>query len=244
MSLALQKEKLETLLARCRKLVFFGGAGVSTESGIPDFRSATGLTRQTGQTAWPWPVETMLSRSFFFTHTTAFYAFYRAMMVHTKARPNPAHMRLADLEAKGLPVTVITQNIDGLHQLAGSRQVLELHGSIHRNRCLGCDRRHGLEAITQTRGVPRCACGGLIKPEVVLYQEALDQGVLSAAIEALRQADLLLVGGTSLAVYPAAGLIDAYQGKDLVIINRDPTNRDSQASLVIRGPIGTILAPV
>ena len=197
---------------------FLAGAGVSTESGIPDFRSEDGLYRQSYAT----PPETILSHSFFMAHPDEFYRFYRDKMLCLTAKPNAAHRTLAKLEAEGRCKAVITQNIDGLHQLAGSHNVLELHGSVHRNHCMKCGKAYGVEAIQQSTGVPHCSCGGIIKPDVVLYEESLDDKVLIAAVHAVQSCDLLLVGGTSLAVYPAAGLIDYYRGHKLVVINKNP----------------------
>lgn len=229
------KEQLEQWIEASNKIVFFGGAGVSTESGIPDFRSVDGLYNQRYQ----WPPEEILSHDFFFSHTDEFYRFYREKMI-VHAKPNAAHIRLAKLEQQGKLLAVITQNIDGLHTDAGSKNVYELHGSIWRNTCLQCGAKADLQQIEQ--GEVRCRqCGGLIKPDVVLYGEGLNDYVVSGAIKALRNADLLIVGGTSLAVYPAAGLLRCYQGDHLVVINRDPTPADHVADLVIREPIGTVL---
>ena len=235
-----EKQRLEALIAQSRRIVFFGGAGVSTESGIPDFRSQDGLYNQ----QWAWPPEEILSHDFFFSHTAEFFRFYREKML-VKAAPGAAHRRLAALEAEGKLTAVITQNIDGLHTDAGSRRVYELHGSVRRNHCLSCGAAYGLKLLENTAGIPRCpACGGLVKPNVVLYGEGLDSEVLAGSIAALRAADLLIVGGTSLAVYPAAGLLRYYDGGPLVVINRTPTPADRLADLVIRTPIGQTLAPV
>ena len=217
-------------------IVFFGGAGVSTESGIPDFRSVDGLYHQ----KYDYPPETILSHTFFRRNTEEFYRFYRDKMLYLDAEPNDAHRKLAEWEKQGRLKAVITQNIDGLHQKAGSRNVLELHGSVLRNYCEGCHKFYEVERIAQTEGVPRCDCGGIIKPDVVLYEEGLDQKTLRKAVEYIRQADVLIVGGTSLVVYPAAGLIDYYEGSKLVLINKSETGRDSQADLVIREPIGQV----
>ena len=230
---------LAQALAPGRKTVFFGGAGVSTESGIPDFRSAGGVYGR----QYPHPPEVMVSHSFFMAHPEEFYDFYRREMVYPKAEPNAAHRKLAELEAQGRVTAVVTQNIDGLHQMAGSKQVLELHGSIHRNRCMRCGRRYGLEAILDTEGVPRCECGGIIKPEVV-YEGALDQRTLTAAVDAISQADTLLIAGTSLAVYPAAGLIRYFEGDCLALVNLSPTPMDQKADLLIRGKIGEVLSQI
>jgi NAD-dependent deacetylase len=232
-------EQLREVLERGRRIVFFGGAGVSTESGIPDFRSGTGLYSQaTGTRFAP---EEVLSHSFFVQHTADFYAYYRRHLLHPHATPNPAHRALATLERQGRLTAVITQNIDGLHQAAGSRTVLELHGSVHRNLCLRCGRGFGLDAILTDDPIPLCPCGGVIKPDVVLYEEALDAEVLDAAIEHLGRADTLIVGGTSLVVYPAAGLVHAFGGDQLVLINKEATGFDHLATLVIHEPIGTTL---
>ena len=222
--------------------MFFGGAGVSTESGIPDFRSGGGLySRASGTRYAP---EEILSHSFFVRHTEEFFDYYRSHLLYPDARPNDAHRALAAWERAGRLSAVITQNIDGLHQAAGSQRVLELHGSVHRNTCQRCGRHVGLDAILHATGIPRCAvCGGMIKPDVVLYEEALDPAVMDAAVEELARADTLIVGGTSLVVYPAAGLIHAFRGSNLVLINRDPTGYDHLATLAIHEPIGATLAP-
>ena len=230
-------EQLKTWLEESDHIVFFGGAGVSTESGIPDFRSVDGLYHQ----QYDYPPETIISHSFYVRHPEEFYRFYRNRMLFPDARPNAAHRALAKLEAQGKLRAVITQNIDGLHQAAGSREVLELHGSVHRNHCTRCGESYSLDDILKMDGVPRCSCGGMIKPDVVLYEEGLDQRTLQRAVQYIRQADVLIVGGTSLVVYPAAGLIDYYQGNKLVLINKDPTARDSRADLIVTGKIGEIL---
>ena len=229
--------RLEKLIEQSRSIVFFGGAGVSTESGVPDFRSVDGLYNQT----YDYPPEVILSHDFFVQHTEEFFRFYRDKLIVRGAKPNPAHLRLAALEKEGKFKAVITQNIDGLHQAAGSRNVLELHGSIHRNFCTRCGKSYTLDQIAQDTGVPRCSCGAVIKPDVVLYGEGLDQMVLSRAVRSLQQADLLIVGGTSLSVYPAAGLLDYYGGRELVLINKTETPADKRATLVIRRPIGEVL---
>lgn len=230
---------LQEMVDESRRMVFFGGAGVSTESGIPDFRSVDGLYSQQYDT----PPETILSHSFFLTRPEEFYRFYRAKMLPLDAQPNAAHRKLAELEQAGRLSAVITQNIDGLHQKAGSKTVLELHGSIWRNRCMRCGKFFPPEAIVNDpRPVPLCGCGGWIKPEVVLYEEGLDEDVLDAAISHLRRADMLLVAGTSLTVYPAAGLLRYFRGKHLVLINRDATPMDGLAELVIREKVGEVLA--
>ena len=218
-------------------IVFFGGAGVSTESGLKDFRSQDGLYHE----KYDYPPETILSHSFFFSHTAEFYRFYRDKMLCLTAKPNAAHLALARLEQRGKLSAIVTQNIDGLHQAAGSKRVFELHGSVHRNHCLQCGKFYTAEDIERSTGVPRCTCGGLIKPDVVLYEEGLDQKCLMGAIQAIAQADLLIVGGTSLTVYPAAGLLQYYGGNRLVLINRDATPLDGQANLVFRDPIGQVL---
>ena len=233
-----QLKQLQDWISESRHIVFFGGAGVSTESGIPDFRSVDGLYRQ----QYAFPPETILSHSFFERNPEEFYRFYRSKMLFPQARPNAAHWKLAELEAAGKLTAVVTQNIDGLHQAAGSRNVLELHGSVHRNHCQRCGKFYGLEHILRTEGVPRCSCGGIIKPDVVLYEEGLDQGTLEAAVRALAEADMLMIGGTSLNVYPAAGLIRYYQGHRLVLLNKSPVARDLAADLVITDPIGETLA--
>ena len=236
-------DKLSTLrnwISESKKIVFFGGAGVSTESGIPDFRSVDGLYHQ----KFDYPPETILSHSFFFSHTDYFYKFYREKMLVTDIEPNRAHVALAKLEQQGKLSAVVTQNIDGLHQKAGSVNVYELHGSVHRNYCRKCRKFYSGEDLLQTTGVPKCACGGIIKPDVVLYEESLDDACIMGAIRAIAEADLLIVGGTSLTVYPAAGLIRYYQGNRLVLINRDETPYDHEADLVFRESIGAVLNAV
>ena len=228
---------LKNWIEESRAIVFFGGAGVSTESGLKDFRSQDGLYHE----KYDYPPETILSHSFFFAHTAEFYRFYRDKMLCLTARPNPAHLALARLEAAGKLSAVVTQNIDGLHQAAGSKKVFELHGSVHRNYCLKCGKFYTAEDIATSTGVPHCTCGGLIKPDVVLYEEGLDQACLMGAVQAIAGADLLIVGGTSLTVYPAAGLLQYYRGHRLVLINRDATPLDGQADLVFRDPIGKVL---
>lgn len=228
--------QLAQMVREARSAVFFGGAGVSTESGIPDFRSADGLYNR----RYTLPAESILSHEYFVDETEAFYAFYRDQMIMPGARPNAAHLTLARWEQEGRLSAVITQNIDGLHQQAGSRTVWELHGSVHRNRCMACGKAHGLEAITGSTGVPRCVCGGIIKPDVVLYGEGLDQHVIEGALDAIAGSDLLIIGGTSLTVYPAAGFVQGYRGK-VVIINKTPTGMDRRADLLISAPIGQTL---
>lgn len=231
-------ERLQSWISESDNVVFFGGAGVSTESGIPDFRSVDGLYHQSYQ----YPPETIISHSFFVQNPEEFYRFYKDKMLWLDAQPNPAHRKLAELEQVGKLRSVITQNIDGLHQAAGSREVLELHGSVHRNYCLGCGKRFDARYVKESQGVPRCdSCGGMVRPDVVLYEEGLDQDVIYRAVDDIRKADVLIVGGTSLVVYPAAGLIDYYTGKKLVLINKTPTAMDARADLVISGAIGEVL---
>ncbi len=223
-------------------VVFFGGAGVSTESNIPDFRSSTGLYQQK---KYKYPAETMLSHSMFEYDPKAFYDFYFNEMIYPNAKPNQAHFALAKLEQMGLLTAVITQNIDGLHQQAGSKCVYELHGSVHRNRCQQCGHFYSLaEMLTMKGSIPRCGCGGIIKPEVVLYEEGLDETTLTKSINAIRQAKVMIVGGTSLVVYPAAGLLNYFQGQSLILINKDATPYDDQASMVFHEPIGQVLNEV
>ena len=221
--------ELSARVSRAKRVVFFGGAGVSTASGIPDFRSVDGLYHQ----KFAYPPETMLGHDFYLTHPEEFFDFYRTKMITLGAKPNQAHRKLAELEREGKLTAVVTQNIDGLHQMAGSKNVLELHGSVHRNICQECGKVYSAEWIMDTTGVPRCpACGGRIKPDVVLYGEALDDHVVSEAIRQIARADMLIIGGTSLVVYPAAGLVEYFRGDDLVVVNRDATQADSGASLV------------
>lgn len=231
-------KSLQEIIDKSRRIVFFGGAGVSTESGIPDFRSSGGLYRQ----EYRYPPEEVVSHAFFLRHTEEFYQFYKSRILYPDARPNPAHFKLAELEQAGRLTAVITQNIDGLHQAAGSRNVLELHGSVHRNYCMECHRFYDAAYIRQSKGIPRCACGGIIKPDVVLYGESLDGPTMERAAREIRQADTLIVGGTSLAVYPAAGFLDFFGGRYLVVINRDATPRDADANLLIRQPIGEVMS--
>lgn len=232
-----ERETLKQWLSESENIVFFGGAGVSTESKIPDFRSTDGLYNQ----QYAYPPETILSHTFYMRRPEEFYRFYRNKMLFPDAEPNRAHKALAKLEQEGRLRAVITQNIDGLHQKAGSREVLELHGSVLRNHCTKCGKFYGLEAVLESEGVPGCTCGGIIKPDVVLYEEGLDQHTLQKAVYYISNADVLIIGGTSLTVYPAAGLIDYYGGKKLVLINKSVTPMDSRADLVISGPIGEIL---
>lgn len=235
-------ETLQNWISESSNIVFFGGAGVSTESGIPDFRSQDGLYNQT----YDEPPETIISHSYFIRYPEKFYRFYKAKMIAPNAKPNAAHYKLAELEQAGKLKAVITQNIDGLHQDAGSREVLELHGSVRRNDCMRCGAHFdGVDVILDAPGVPRCPkCGGIIKPDVVLYEEGLDDTTLYKAVNYIRQADVLIVGGTSLVVYPAAGLLRYYRGNKLVLINLQPTGMDSEADLVIAGKIGQVLGQI
>ena len=233
-----QLEQLRKWVKESSNIVFFGGAGVSTESGIPDFRSVDGLYHQ----QYDYPPETILSHTFYRQKPEEFYRFYRAKMLCLDAKPNAAHMKLAQWEQEGKLKAVITQNIDGLHQAAGSREVLELHGSVLRNYCEKCGKFHDVEYIVHSEGVPACECGGSIKPDVVLYEEGLNQKTLTDAVRYISEADVLIVGGTSLAVYPAAGLLDYYNGSKLVLVNKTPTPRDSIANLIVQGSIGEIFS--
>lgn len=234
-------ETLQKWLDESKRAVFFGGAGVSTESGIPDFRSVDGLYNQ----SYKYPPETIISHSFFLQSPEEFYRFYREKMLYLDAGPNAAHRKLAELEAAGRLAAVVTQNIDGLHQAAGSKTVYELHGSVHRNYCMKCHKSFDARYVKRADGVPRCdACGGLVKPDVVLYEEPLDAFTMERAVEAIAAADLLIVGGTSLAVYPAAGLINYYRGDRLVLINKTPTPYDSRADLILSGKIGELLSQI
>lgn len=228
--------QLAQMLREAKAITFFGGAGVSTESGIPDFRSAQGLYHQQRSI----PPETILSYSFFRQQPAVFYEYYRTHLLAPEAQPNAAHLALAAMESQGRLRAVVTQNIDGLHQAAGSNEVLELHGSVHRNYCMACGKRYTLDDILNRAPLPLCGCGGLIRPDVVLYEEGLDDAIIRRAVAHIQASDLLLVGGTSLSVYPAAGFAQLCPGK-LVIINRDPTHMDQQADLVIRAPIGQTL---
>lgn len=230
-------EELKSVIAGSDNIVFFGGAGVSTESGIPDFRSVDGLYHQKYQ----YPPEMILSHSFFMTKTADFYDFYREKMICPTAKPNKAHLALAKLEQQGKLKAVVTQNIDGLHQAAGSKRVYELHGSVMRNYCMKCRRQYGLEAITESEGIPKCRCGGIIKPDVVLYEEGLDDKTVSGAVKAIAKADVLIIGGTSLNVYPAAGFLTYFAGSKIVLLNKSETSYDSKADIVIRDPIGQVL---
>ena len=232
-------DMLRQYIENSDNIVFFGGAGVSTESGIPDFRSVDGLYHE----KYDYPPETILSRSFFNKNPEAFYRFYRDKLVVRNAAPNPAHIRLAELENQGKLKAVITQNIDGLHQAAGSKEVLELHGSVLRNYCEDCGAFYDAEYMLHAKGVPKCnKCGGPVKPDVVLYEEGLNQQTISKAVKYISEADVLIIGGTSLVVYPAAGLIDYYRGNKLVLVNKTATSRDGVADLVVQGSIGEIFA--
>ncbi len=235
-----QIETLQSWIDGSRSIVFFGGAGVSTESGIPDFRSVDGLYNQ----KYRWPPEEILSHTFFERMPEEFFRFYRDKMLCPWAKPNAAHKKLAQLERAGRLKSVVTQNIDGLHQAAGSQRVWELHGSVLRNYCMKCGRPYSMEDILHSEGVPRCPCGGVIKPDVVLYEEQLNADTLRGAVEDIRGADLLIVGGTSLAVYPAAGLLDYYRGRHLVLINKSPTPYDGRADLILTAPIGQVMEQI
>lgn len=232
--------QLQQIINESNNIVFFGGAGVSTESGIPDFRSVDGLYNQ----KYDYPPEEILSHTFFNAHTEYFYDFYRDKMLALDAEPNAAHLKLAELEQAGKLSAVVTQNIDGLHQKAGSKNVFELHGSVHRNYCTSCHKFYNAEYIKSSKGVPRCNCGGIIKPDVVLYEEGLDDNTVSGAINSIKNADCLIVAGTSLNVYPAAGFIRYFCGKYFVLINRDPTPADSMADLVIHDKVGKVLSAI
>lgn len=233
-------KKLQQMIDESQNIVFFGGAGVSTESGIPDFRSQDGLYNQ----KYPYPPETILSHTFYEKHPDWFFRFYREKMLCLDAEPNAAHEKLAELEQKGRLLAVITQNIDGLHTAAGSRRVLELHGSVHRNYCQRCGALYDAEWMLRQTDIPVCTCGGRVKPDVVLYEESLDSRILDRSVGAISRADMMIIGGTSLAVYPAAGLVRYFQGKYLVILNRDATQMDEQASLCLREPIGQVLSQI
>lgn len=233
--------QLQKMIDESRNIVFFGGAGVSTESNIPDFRSADGIYHQ----AYKYSPEQVVSHSFFMGHTDAFYEFYKDKMMILDAKPNPAHLKLAELEQAGKLSAVVTQNIDGLHQAAGSKVVYELHGSIMRNYCMDCHAFYDAAYVKNAEGTPKCEkCGGLIKPDVVLYEEGLDSSVIEGAIRAITDADMLIIGGTSLVVYPAAGFIDYFRGKYLVVINKSETGRAVRADLTISAPIGQIMRQI
>ncbi len=233
-------DQLQRMVVESDNIVFFGGAGVSTESGIPDFRSVDGLYHE----QYKYPPETILSHTFYRGHTAEFYDFYKKKMIIPAARPNPAHLKLAKLEKAGKLKAVVTQNIDGLHQLAGSKNVLELHGSVKRNYCEQCRKFYDDAFILHSRGIPTCECGGTVKPDVVLYEEGLDRYTMQQAVMYISQADVLIVGGTSLVVYPAAGMVDYYRGDKLVLINRDSTGADHKANLLIQGNIGEVLGRI
>ena len=235
-----ETEQLQKIIDDSERIVFFGGAGVSTESGIPDFRSADGIYHQ----HYRYSPEEVVSHTFFMRHTVAFYEFYKDKMMILDAEPNAAHRKLAELEQAGKLTAVVTQNIDGLHQAAGSRRVYELHGSIHRNYCMDCGRSYSAKYVNGAEGIPRCECGGIIKPDVVLYEEGLDSNTISGAVRAISEADTLIIGGTSLVVYPAAGFIDYFRGKHLVVINKSETGRAVRAELTIAAPIGEILGQI
>lgn len=233
-------EKLQELIDQHDRIVFFGGAGVSTESGIPDFRSVDGLYNQ----KYDYPPETILSHTFFMRHPEEFYRFYRDKMLALDAKPNAAHKKLSELEAAGKLTGVVTQNIDGLHQAAGSKNVYEIHGSIHRNYCQKCGKFYDVAYVKNSKGVPHCECGGVIKPDVVLYEESLDENMIDKSIRAISQADTLIIGGTSLVVYPAAGFVDYFRGKHLVVINKSDTAKSVRAELTIAAPIGEVLSQI
>ena len=232
--------ELKKMIAESNNIVFFGGAGVSTESGIPDFRSVDGLYHQ----KYDYPPETILSHTFYRRHTDEFYRFYKDKMLCLDAKPNAAHLALATWEQEGQLKAIVTQNIDGLHQAAGSKRVYELHGSVLRNYCEDCGKFYDVNYVKDAEGVPKCSCGGIIKPDVVLYEEGLDDSTIRGAVKAISEADMLIIGGTSLVVYPAAGLIDYYNGSKLVVINKSSTGRDEQADLVIQGSIGEVFTQV
>ena len=230
-------KRLKELVDGSDNIVFFGGAGVSTESGIPDFRSTGGLYHQ----EWKYPPEVILSHTFYESNPEEFFRFYRAKLLISGVKPTAAHYKLAEWEKAGKLKAIVTQNIDGLHQAAGSRRVLELHGSVHRNYCEKCGKFHSFDFMLHSSGVPRCECGGIVKPDVVLYEEGLDQKTLNDSVRAIAEADMLIIGGTSLNVYPAAGLINYYRGHKLVLINKSAVARDLAADLVITDPIGEVL---
>lgn len=232
--------RLQELIDQNENIVFFGGAGVSTESGIPDFRSQDGLYNQ----KYDYPPETILSHTFFMRRPEEFFRFYQDKMLCDTAKPNAAHLKLAELEQAGKLKAVITQNIDNLHQMAGSKKVLELHGSVYRNYCMKCGKAYDFAYMKAAKGVPRCSCGGIIKPDVVLYEEGLDNKILNESVQAISRAQVLIIGGTSLAVYPAAGLIDYFRGDHLVVINKSSTPRDAYADLLIKEPIGKVFSQI
>lgn len=231
---------LQEIIDTSEKIVFFGGAGVSTESGIPDFRSVDGIYNQ----KYKRDPEEIVSRTFFYENPKEFYEFYKDRMVYLEAKPNAAHIKLAELEASGKGITIVTQNIDGLHQAAGSKKVIELHGSIHRNHCLICKKAYDLSYIVESKGIPYCECGGIVKPDVVLYEENLNEQDIKDAVNAIKEADTMIIGGTSLSVYPAAGFINYFRGKNLVVINRTETSADERADLVIHDSIGKVFEEI
>lgn len=233
-------ERLQEIIDTHDNIVFFGGAGVSTESGIPDFRSQDGLYHQ----QYDFPPETILSHTFFMRRPEEFYRFYRDKMLCDTAKPNETHLKLAELERTGKLRAVVTQNIDNLHQQAGSKKVLELHGSVYRNYCMDCGRFYDFSYMKESSGVPKCECGGIIKPDVVLYEEGLDNQVISESVQAISEAEVLIIGGTSLSVYPAAGLIDYFRGEHLVVINKSSTPQDRNADLLIKLPIGSVFSQI
>lgn len=231
---------LQEIIDTSEKIVFFGGAGVSTESGIPDFRSVDGIYNQ----KYKRDPEEIVSRTFFYENPKEFYEFYKDRMVYLEAKPNAAHIKLAELEVSGKDITIVTQNIDGLHQAAGSKKVIELHGSIHRNHCLICKKAYDLSYIVESRGIPYCDCGGIVKPDVVLYEENLNEQDIKDTVNAIKEADTMIIGGTSLSVYPAAGFINYFRGKNLVVINRTETSADERADLVIHDSIGKVFEEI
>ena len=233
-------KSLQEIINQSKNIVFFGGAGVSTESGIPDFRSVDGLYNQ----KYDYPPEEILSHTFFMKNTNEFYKFYRDKMLCLNAKPNKAHYKLAEMEQKGLLTAVITQNIDGLHQKSGSKNVYELHGSVHRNYCMKCRKSYDAEFMLNSTNIPKCTCGGIIKPDVVLYEESLNNNTVTGAINAISNCDTLIIAGTSLTVYPAASFVRYFKGKNLVLINRDPTPMDSSCDLVIHDKVGEVLSKI
>lgn len=235
-----QIQRLQEMIDESNNIVFFGGAGVSTESDIPDFRSADGLYQET----YKYPPEQVVSHTFFVQKPELFYEFYKSKMMFLDAKPNKAHKKLAEMEEKGKLKAVITQNIDGLHQLAGSKRVLELHGSIHRNYCQKCGKFYDAKYVKESEGIPLCECGGIVKPDVVLYEEGLDSMTIQQSVRAISEAEMLIIGGTSLVVYPAASFIDYFHGKYLVVINKSATSRDAQADLCIQQPIGEVFGKI
>ena len=233
-------DQLQSWVNESKRIVFFGGAGVSTESGIPDFRSVDGLYHQ----KYDYPPETILSHTFFMRNTKAFYDFYRDKMICLDAKPNITHLKLAEMEQKGKLTAVVTQNIDGLHQAAGSKTVYELHGSVHRNYCTKCHTFHDIHCITESTGIPTCECGGIIKPDVVLYEEGLNDATVTGAVKAISESDLMIIGGTSLAVYPAAGLLHYFHGNHLVLINKSATPMDADADLLLQCGLGEVFSRI